>query len=161
MTTIDDTTVAAPERRIDLNDKAPDFYQAMFALDRAAASGLDPVVRELVRVRVSQLNGCAFCTDKHSAEGRKAGLSEQQLYALTVWAETPFFTARQRAALALAEAVTLLGGHGTHGVPDEVYDEAARVFGEDELPRLIAMCVTMNAWTRIGVTCRMSPATRP
>src|SRR5689334_10461817 len=112
MTTIDDTTVAAPERRIDLNDKAPDFYQAMFALDRAASSGLDPVVRELVRIRVSQLNGCAFCTDKHSAEGRRVGLSEQKLYGLTVWAETPFFTARERAALALAEAVTRIGGHG-------------------------------------------------
>jgi AhpD family alkylhydroperoxidase len=167
MTTIDDTTVAAPERRIDLKDKAPDFYKAMFALDKAASDGLDPVVRELVRIRVSQLNGCAFCVDKHSADARGLGVSEQKLYGLAVWPETPFFTARERAALALAEAVTRIGGqgghggHGGHGVPDEVYDEAAGLFGEDELPRLIAMCVTMNAWTRIGVTSRMSPATRP
>ena len=159
MTTIPpaDAAVPAPVRRIDLMDKAPDFYQAMFALDKAAALGLDPVVRELVRVRVSQLNGCAYCVDKHSADARKVGVSEQKLYGLTVWRETPFFTARERAALALAEAMTHLG---THGVPDDVYDEAAKLFDEDEMPRLIAMGVAMNAWNRIGVTCRMSPATR-
>lgn len=162
MTTIDDTTrgaaVPAPQRRIDLKDKAPDFYKAMYALDKAAAFGLDPVVRELVRIRASQLNGCAYCVDKHSADARALGLGEQQLYGITVWRETPFFTARERAALALAEAVTELG---SHGVPDEVYDEAARLFDEDELPRLLAMCITMNAWNRIGVACRMSPAARP
>ena len=149
--------VPAPVRRINLMDKAPDFYQAMFALDKAAALGLDPVVRELVRVRVSQLNGCAFCVDKHSADARKEGVTEQKLYGVTVWRETPFFTARERAALALAEAVTHLGAHG---VADDVYDEAAKLFDEDELPRLIAMCVTMNAWNRVGVTCRLSPAVR-
>ncbi|MBY8880436.1 carboxymuconolactone decarboxylase family protein [Actinacidiphila acidipaludis] len=152
-----DAPVPAPAPRINLMDNAPDFYQAMFALDKAAAKGLDPVVRELVRVRVSQLNGCAYCVDKHSADARALGLSEQKLYGVTVWRETPFFTARERAALALAEAVT---GLGAHGVPDGVYDEAAALFDEKELPRLIAMCVTMNAWNRIGVTCRMSPATR-
>ncbi|WP_329135686.1 carboxymuconolactone decarboxylase family protein [Streptomyces sp. NBC_01476] len=152
-----DETVAPPARRIDLMDNAGDFYQAMFALDKAAARGLDPVVSELVRVRSSQLNGCAYCVDKHSADARRAGLTEQQLHGVPVWRETPFFTARQRAALALAEAVTQLG---PHGVPDEVYDEAAALFDADELPRLIAMCVTINAWNRIGVTSRMSPATR-
>jgi AhpD family alkylhydroperoxidase len=152
-----DATVPAPERRINLMDRAPDFYQAMFALDKAASHGLDPMVRELVRIRTAQLNGCAYCVDKHSADARAIGLSEQKLYGVTVWRETPFFTARERAALALAEAVTRLG---EHGVPDDVYDEAAALFDEDELPRLIAMCVTMNAWTRIGVTCRLSPAPR-
>ncbi|SDO40928.1 carboxymuconolactone decarboxylase family protein [Actinacidiphila guanduensis] len=151
----DPQTVPAPARRIDLNDRASDVYKAMFALDKAASAGLDPVVRELVRVRVSQLNGCAYCTDQHSAEGLKVGVGQRKLLALTVWRETPFFTARERAALALAEAVTRLD---PHGVPDEVYDAAAALFDADELPRLIAMCVTMNAWTRIGVTCRMSPA---
>ncbi|WP_327289126.1 carboxymuconolactone decarboxylase family protein [Streptomyces sp. NBC_01198] len=160
MTTIPpaDAAVPAPVRRIDLNDRAPDFYQAMSALDKAAACGLDPEVRELVRIRTSQLNGCAYCVDKHSADARSAGVTEQKLYGLTVWRETPFFTARERAALALAEAMTRLGAHG---VPDDVYDEAAKLFDEDELPRLIAMGVAMNAWNRIGVTCRMSPATRP
>lgn len=151
-------TVPAPARRINLMDRAPDFYKAMYALDQAASAGLDPAVRELVRIRASQLNGCAFCVDKHTADARKIGLSEQKLFGVTVWRETPFFTARERAALALTEAVTHLGAHG---VPDDVYDEAAHLFDEDELPRLIAMCVTINAWNRIGVTCRMSPTPRP
>ncbi|BBA99646.1 hypothetical protein RVR_6359 [Actinacidiphila reveromycinica] len=152
-----DPAVPAPPRRIDLNAKAPDFYRAMIALDEAASAGLDPVVRELVRVRVSQLNGCAFCVDAHSASARTLGVTEQKLTGLTVWRETPFFTARERAALDLAEAVTALGAHG---VPDAAYDGAAALFDEDELPRLIAMCVTMNAWNRIGVTSRLSPRTR-
>jgi AhpD family alkylhydroperoxidase len=163
-TTIDDTAatspdapVPAPERRIDLGERAPDFYKAMAALDQAAAHGLDPAVRELVRIRVSQLNGCAYCVDKHSADARALGLTEQKLHGLTVWRETPFFTARERAALALAEAVTHLGDHG---VPDAAYDEAARLFDADELPRLLAMCITMNAWNRIGVTSRLSPTPR-
>ncbi|SEG62305.1 alkylhydroperoxidase AhpD family core domain-containing protein [Actinacidiphila yanglinensis] len=156
-TTTEDT-VAPPPPRIDLRAQAPDFYQAMFALDKAAAAGLDPVVRELVRVRTSQLNGCAFCVDKHSADARTHGVSEQKLTGVTVWRETPFFTARERAALALAEAVTHLGAHG---VADAVYDEAAGLFDEAEMARLLAMCVTMNAWNRIGVTCRLSPAARP
>lgn len=150
-------TVAPPARRINLMDRAPDFYQAMFALDKAASLGLDPAVRELVRIRASQLNGCAYCVDKHTADARDLGLSDQKLHGLTVWRETPFFTARERAALALAEEVT---GLGAHGVSDVVHDEAARLFDEDELPRLIAMCVTINAWNRIGVTCRLSPAIR-
>jgi alkylhydroperoxidase family enzyme len=86
------------------------------------------------------------------------GVSQQKLIGVTVWRETPFFTARERAALALAESVTELGAHG---VPDDVYDAAAALFDEKELPRLIAMCVTMNAWNRIGVTCRLSPSPRP
>jgi AhpD family alkylhydroperoxidase len=153
-----DQPVPAPARRIDIMENAPDFYEAMFALDKAAARGLDPAVRELVRVRISQINGCAFCVDKHSHDAMTVGVSQQKLIGVTVWRETPFFTARERAALALAESVTELGAHG---VPDDVYDAAAALFDEKELPRLIAMCVTMNAWNRIGVTCRLSPAPRP
>jgi AhpD family alkylhydroperoxidase len=153
-----DQPVPAPARRIDFMENAPDFYEAMFALDKAAARGLDPAVRELVRVRISQINGCAFCVDKHSHDAMTVGVSQQKLIGVTVWRETPFFTARERAALALAESVTELGAHG---VPDDVYDAAAALFDEKELPRLIAMCVTMNAWNRIGVTCRLSPSPRP
>ncbi|MFF3563280.1 carboxymuconolactone decarboxylase family protein [Streptomyces sp. NPDC002574] len=153
-----DEPVPAPAPRMVMGKAAPDFYKAMIALDTAAANGLDPVVAELVKARASQVNGCAFCVDQHTAAARKLGVPEQKMHGLTVWRETPFFTARERAALALAEAVTRLGGHG---VPDDVYDEAARVFDEDELPRLIAMCITINAWNRIGITTRMSPAPRP
>ncbi|WP_377270928.1 carboxymuconolactone decarboxylase family protein [Peterkaempfera sp. SMS 1(5)a] len=153
----DDTPVAAPEPRIQLGKVLPEWYRAMVALDRAAAEGLDPVVAELVRTRASQLNGCAFCLDKHSHDARARGVSEQQLSTLSAWRETPLFTARERAALALTEAVTRLGDHG---VPDEVYEEAARQFDEEELAALLAMAVTINAWNRIGVTTRMSPAPR-
>ncbi len=149
--------VPAPARRINLGKHAPDFYEAMYALDAAASKGLDPVVRELVKIRASQLNGCAFCVDKHIHDARRMGVAEQKVHGIAVWRETPFFTARERAALDLAEAVTRLGDHG---VADAVYDEAARVFDEPELTRLIAMCVTINAWNRIGVTCRLSPAHR-
>ncbi|MFJ5218309.1 carboxymuconolactone decarboxylase family protein [Streptomyces sp. NPDC088354] len=153
-----DELVPAPAPRMALAKAAPDFYKAMIALDTAAGNGLDPVVAELVKARASQVNGCAYCVDQHIADARRLGVSEQKVHGLTVWRETPFFTARERAALALAEAVTRLG---EHGVPDDVYDEAARLFDEDELPRLIAMCITINAWNRIGITTRMSPARRP
>ncbi|WP_127358713.1 carboxymuconolactone decarboxylase family protein [Actinacidiphila soli] len=150
------TTSTSPTR-ISLSKAAPDFYKAMIALDDAASAGLDPAVAELVKIRSSQLNGCAYCLDMHSADARKLGLSEQKLYAVAVWREAPFFTDRERAALDLAEAVTLLGDHG---VPDPTYAEAARLFGADELPRLLAMCITINAWNRIGVSTRLTPALR-
>lgn len=152
-----DATVPAPARRMPLPQLAPDFYEAMIALDTAAAKGLDPDVNELIRLRASQINGCAYCVDKHAHDARANGMSEQKVLAVAVWRETPFFTARERAALALAEAITRLGDHG---VPDAVYDQAAAVFAEDELARVVAMAVTINAWNRIGVTTRLSPAVR-
>ncbi len=152
-----DVTVPAPKQRMSLPKLAPDVYEAMLALDKAASTGLDPAVGELVRIRASQINGCAFCIDMHTRDARELGLSEQKIHGVTAWRDTPFFTARERAALALAEAVTKLGDHG---VPDEVYDEAARLFEQDELARLVAMTVTINAWNRIGVTTRLHPAHR-
>jgi AhpD family alkylhydroperoxidase len=152
-----DTPVPAAAQRMRLGQLAPDFHQAMVALDAAAAKGLDPAVSELIRLRASQVNGCAFCVDMHGHDARALGIPEQKVLAVTAWRETPFFTGRERAALALTEAVTRLG---EHGVPDDVYDEAAHVFGEDELARVVAMAVTINAWNRIGVATRMSPAVR-
>jgi AhpD family alkylhydroperoxidase len=152
-----DETVAPAPQRMSLPKAAPDFFAAMIALDKAAADGLDPVVSELIRVRASQINGCAFCIDMHGRDARELGVSEQKLMGLPAWRETPFFTVRERAALALVEAVTRLADHG---VPDDVYDEAARVFDQEELARLIAMCVTINAWNRIGVTTRLHPTHR-
>ncbi|MCD0481883.1 carboxymuconolactone decarboxylase family protein [Streptacidiphilus sp. ASG 303] len=153
---LDDAPVPAPAPRIRLQ-QVPGVYEAMTALDKAAADGLDPVVAELVRTRASQLNGCAFCLDMHSRDARRRGVPEHKLHTLAAWRETPFFTARERAALALTEAVTRLGDHG---VPDEVYDEAARRFEEPELARLLALAVAINAWNRIGVATRMSPTPR-
>jgi AhpD family alkylhydroperoxidase len=149
MTTATETMTA----RMSIVREAPELYRAMIAFDNAE-TGLDPVLRELVKIRVSQVNGCAFCIDMHTKDARAAGESEHRLYALTAWRETPFFTPRERAALALAEAATRLADGP---VPDDVYDEAARHFSSGELAQLIWRITIMNAWNRIGVTTRMVP----
>lgn len=150
-------TVPAAQRRMDLPRLRPKWYRAMAALDQAAAEGMDPTLAELVKVRVSQLNGCAFCLDKHTRTARERGEQEHRLYVLPAWRETSFFSARERAALALTEAVTqVTDGH----VPDDVYDEAALALGDEELAQVLAMAVTYNAWTRIGVATRLSPPAR-
>ncbi|MGW6913246.1 carboxymuconolactone decarboxylase family protein [Kitasatospora sp. NPDC054939] len=155
-TTVDHATlVPAPDRRLDLAGSAPDFYATMRALDGAARKGVDPVLAELVKVRASMINGCAFCIDMHSTDAVKAGEQEHRLLSLPAWRETPWFTARERAALALTEAVTLLTeGH----VPDAVYQEAAAQFSEAELAHLIGLICVINSWNRISVTCRFTPA---
>ena len=140
--------------RLDFDDHADDFARAMVRLDHAATKQLDQVgfdhrLRELVRVRASQLNGCAYCIDMHSKDARAVGETEQRLYALPVWRETPYFTARERAALALTEAVTRLG---VAPVSDEVFATAAVEFSDHEVAALIALIVTINAWNAIGAT---------
>lgn len=155
MTSDNTAYVPAPTRRIAVHEVAPEFYRAMIKLDQAAAVGLERSLLELVKMRASQINGCAFCLDMHGTDARENGEQEHRLYTLPAWRETPWFTARERAALALTEAITLVTqGH----VPDEVYDEAAKQFSEQELAQLIAMIVTINAWNRIAITSRTSPA---
>lgn len=152
----DDRPVPANPPRMAIRRTAPGFYSAMLALDEASAAGVDPHLAELVRVRASQLNGCAYCVDAHTTDARDKGEREHRLYALAAWRGTPYFTARERAALALTEAMTQLES----GVPDEVYDAAAEVFTPDELGALIGLVVTINAWNQIGVTTRLSAAAR-
>lgn len=138
-----------------LFQQAPDVYGAMVALNKAAAVGLDPMLAELVKIRASIINGCAYCIDMHTTEALQGGESQHRIFVLPAWRETPFFTAKERAALALTEAVTLLTeGH----VPDAVYDEAARHFEQEELAKLLAMITVINAWNRFAVATRMSPA---
>jgi AhpD family alkylhydroperoxidase len=140
-----------------LATQAPAFYRAMVALDGAASAGVDPTVAELVRIRASQLNGCAYCLDMHTKDAREAGETEQRIYLLSAWRESPgFYTEREQAALALTESVTLLAD--TH-VPDDVYALAAKHFPEPELAQLISLIVTINAWNRIAVTTRSVPGT--
>ncbi|MBZ4323351.1 carboxymuconolactone decarboxylase family protein [Streptomyces huiliensis] len=134
---------------------APKVYKAVLALDAAARQGLDPVVLELVQIRASQLNRCAYCIEYHTTDARKAGETENRVYQLSAWEDSLLYTAAERAALALTEAVTLLPG----GVPDDVYEEAARHFGEEELARLIAVIFTVNVWNRMNVTTRKTPGT--
>ncbi len=109
----------------------------------------DPRLRELVRIRASQLNGCAYCIDMHTIDARALGETEQRLYALTAWRDAPFFTNRERAALAFTESITLMT---TDHVPDAAYDAAAAEFTEDEMAALVALIVTINAWNAIGVS---------
>jgi AhpD family alkylhydroperoxidase len=151
--TTTETTIA---RRLDVKGTVPGFYRAMSQLEQAAtreldAAGIEPRLRELVRIRASQINGCAYCIDMHTKDARAIGETEQRIYALSAWRETPFFTSRERAALAFAESVTLLAG--TH-VPDEDYAAAAAEFSPAEIAALLTVIVTINAWNRIAVTTR-------
>ena len=142
--------------RLDFDAHAAAFARALAHLDNAATKQLDAVdfdhrLRELIRVRASQLNGCAYCIDMHTKDARAAGETEQRLYALPAWRETPFFTARERAALAFTENVTLMAQ--TH-VPTEAYDEVAAVYGPDEIAALVSLIVAINAWNTVGVSTR-------
>ncbi|BAC71140.1 alkylhydroperoxidase [Streptomyces avermitilis] len=164
MTTNDTTTATttptaeyAPEHSPRLNwaKLAPDVYKAMIRLDTAAQRGLDPKLRELVKIRASQLNHCAFCLDMHTKDALAAGESVERVVQLSAWDESRhFYTEKELAALELTEAVTVL----TDGfVPDEVYERAAKHFEEAELAQLIAAITVINAWNRFGVTCRLVP----
>ncbi len=134
---------------------APGTYQAMDALDRYVAEcGLEPGLVLLVQLRASQLNGCAYCVDMHWKDLRAAGENEQRLYSLVVWRECPYYTERERAALAWAEAVTLVAsGH----VPDEVYEAVRPHFSERELADLTLALAAINAWNRLSIAGRLVP----
>jgi AhpD family alkylhydroperoxidase len=142
--------------RLDFDARAPAFAKALAHLDHAATRQLDQVnfdhrLRELVRIRASQLNGCAYCIDMHTKDARAAGETEQRIYALPAWRETPFFTPRERAALAFTESVTRLAQ--TH-VPAEAYAEVAEHYQPDEVAALVSLLVAINAWNTVGVSTR-------
>ncbi|MBB4713086.1 AhpD family alkylhydroperoxidase [Streptomyces luteogriseus] len=124
------------------------------AVSAAQDAKLEPELLELVRIRASQINGCAFCLDLHTRDARGRGETEQRLHTLAAWRETPFFTEHERAALALTEAVTLV--HDGR-VPDAVYAEAAEVFDEDQIAALIWAATVINAYNRIAIATRMVP----
>jgi AhpD family alkylhydroperoxidase len=142
--------------RLSYQAASPAAYQAMLGLETflRKSSKLESSLIELVKMRASQINGCAFCIDMHSKDARADGESEQRLYALNAWRETPFFTDRERAALAWTEAVTLITeGHA----PDAVFDDARREFTEEELVNLTMAVVTINGWNRIAIAFRAVP----
>src|ERR1044072_690143 len=152
------TQTLTTKGRLRIYKSSLELYDAMMTLSTAAAKDVDSELGELIKIRASQINHCAFCLDMHFKDARKHGVSEQKLDVLAAWEEVPrLFTARERAALALTEAINTLGdGH----VSDDVYEAAAAVFTERELAQVIAMAVTINAWNRINVTVRVQPPTR-
>jgi AhpD family alkylhydroperoxidase len=143
------------QSRLDARKVSPGAYQAMLGLEGFVrkSSKLEPSLLELVKMRASQINGCAFCIDMHSKDARAAGETEQRLYALNAWRETPFFTERERAALAWTEAVTLVAS----GLPDSVYEEARQRFSEEELVNLTMAVVAINGWNRLSIAFRAVP----
>ena len=150
------TTATTIPARLDFEALAPGVYRAVTQLDRAVtkqldAAGIDHRMRELIRIRASQLNGCAYCIDMHSKDARAVGETEQRLYALAAWRETPFFTVRERAALGFTETVTRLAD--TH-VPDAAYEQVATEYSPAEVAALLALIVAINAWNTLGVTTR-------
>ncbi|HEX8281940.1 MAG TPA: carboxymuconolactone decarboxylase family protein [Pyrinomonadaceae bacterium] len=145
------------EPRIEYDKVAPGALKAMYGLEAyVRRSGLEPSLLELVKLRASQINGCAFCLDMHTKDARAAGETEQRLYLLGAWREAPFYTERERAALEWTEAVTLVAdGH----VPDDVYARAREQFNEAELVNLTMAVVAINGWNRLAISFRSVPGT--
>lgn len=139
--------------RLKIKDIEPGVYAAMFAAEKELSRfHLDPKLRELIKIRVSQINGCGYCLNLHSKDARKLGETEQRLYTLSAWWEVPFFTEEEGAALRLAEEITLISNHG---LSDEVYEKAVSVFGEQKVAQLILAIITINSWTRIAISTHM------
>lgn|SRR5689334_11822006 len=143
--------------RMDYGKAAPGAMRAMYGLESYLKEcGLEASLVELVKLRASQINGCAYCIDMHNKDARAKGETEQRLYGLVAWRETSYYTARERAALAWTEAVTLVA---TSRVPDEVFEEARREFSEQELANLTLALVAINGWNRFAISFRDEPGT--
>jgi AhpD family alkylhydroperoxidase len=139
--------------RMKVNTVEPGVYKAMAAAESLLKGfNLDPKLRELIKVRVSQINGCGYCINLHTKDARKLGETEQRLYALSAWWETPFFTEEERAVFKLTEEVTLIANHG---VSDEVYENAIKYFSEQKIAQLIFAIITINSWNRIAIATHM------
>lgn len=144
------------EQRIDFYKASPDAIKALIGLEAAVIKlGLEAPLMELVKLRASQINGCAYCVDLHTNDARKKGETERRLYAVSVWREAPFFSARERAALAWTEAITNIAQ--THA-PDEDYKNLSAHFSEREMVDLTLAIATINSWNRISVGFRKMPA---
>ena len=143
------------EQRLDFYKASPDAMKALIALEVAMSKlGLDPLLLDLVKLRASQINGCAFCVDLHSSDARKKGETERRLYAISAWRETPFFTDKERAALAWTESLTRVAD--THA-PDADYDALRRHFTEAEMTNLTVAIGLINTWNRLSIGFRKMP----
>jgi len=140
------------ENRINIQKVEPAAYQAMYGLEKyLSTSKVDPILLELIKMRASQINGCAFCLNMHATDARKLGETEQRLYLLNAWRETTLYTEEEKAVLALTEEVTLISNH----VADTTYSDAASLFSEHDLAQIIMAIVTINAWNRIAITTKL------
>jgi AhpD family alkylhydroperoxidase len=145
----------APEQRLDVMKASPALYKAMLALQGYVDScGLERNLLELIKVRASQINGCAYCLAMHTNDARKLGESDERMHLLDAWREAPIFTPRERSALAWIEAVTLIN---QHHAPDDVYEEARRHFSEKELVDLTAAAIAINGWNRLAIAFHATP----
>lgn len=144
------------QTRLDFYKANPNAVKALMALEQQIGkSSLENSLKELVRLRASQINGCAFCVDMHTADARKNGETERRLATVVVWRETPFFTDRERAALAWTEALTLVAGDH---VPDAVWENVRPHFADDELVDLSLLVCAINSWNRLAISFRKMPA---
>ena len=142
-------------KRIDINQVEPEAYKLLIAIESYLHKGLiKPIHLQLIKTRASQLNGCAYCIDMHTKDARKIGETEQRLYALNAWRDTPFFSEEEQAILALTEEVTFIAGH----VKDETYDRGLKVLGENYLAQVIMAIIAINAWNRLGISTGMQPS---
>lgn len=145
------------KQRLNYSSVAPNALKGMLELEKYVAnSGLEKTLYELVKTRASQLNGCAYCLDMHTKDARKAGETEQRLYTLSAWRETPFYSERERAALKWTEALTLIS---ETDVPDSLYDAVSEHFDEKELVALTMAIVAINGWNRLAISFRTVPGT--
>lgn len=134
----------------------PDAYKAMGGLSKyVTESGVDRLLQEMIRIRASQINGCAYCVNHHTRDARKLGETEQRIYLISVWREAPnVFTEQEQLVLAMTEEITLIH---QHGLSDDLYDKAVKNFGEEMTAQIMMVIITINAWNRIGVGLKMHP----
>ncbi|MEN0056536.1 MAG: carboxymuconolactone decarboxylase family protein [Mucilaginibacter sp.] len=142
-------------KRLVISEIEPKAYEVMFEFEKyLAKTNLEPSLKELIKIRVSQINGCAFCINIHTKDARKMGETEQRIYALNAWRETPYFSETERAVLALAEEITFI----SKGVSDETYQNVASLFDLQTLAQTIMAIIAINAWNRIAITTHQQPA---
>lgn len=143
-------------KRINIEEVEPTAYKAMFGLEQyIATTKIEKTHKELIKIRASQINGCAFCIDMHTKDARKNGETEQRIYLLNAWRETDFFTEAERVVLALTEEVTLIANGG---LSDETYQKAKAIFDEQYIAQLIMVVVAINGWNRISISTQKLPA---
>ena len=144
------------ESRFKMGEVQPEAYKLLFELNKyVLKSGIDKLQREMIKIRASQINGCAYCVNSHTRDARKLGETEQRIYLMSVWRESPnVFNEEDQCLLAMTEEITLIH---QHGLSDDLYNKAIALFGEEKTAEIIMAIITINAWNRIGVSLNMHP----